>query len=78
MKVRLGIYFIGKAKIWQDWGFISLKKCQNKVRLGIYFIENAEVRYGARFILLKRPKKGTAGVYSIEKVEKSYGRDLFY
>ena len=78
-KIRYGLVFISLWMPKQDRaGDLLHWKCWNKVRLGIYFIENAEVRYGARFILLKRPKKGTAGVYSIEKVEKSYGRDLFY
>ena len=35
----------------------------------IYFIEISEIRYGWGFVSFERPKQGTTGIYSIEKVK---------
>ena len=36
---------------------------------GIHFIEISEIRYGWGFVSLERPKQGTTGISSIEKVK---------
>ena len=67
--IRLGIFFIEKAKIRYGRGFTSLKmlkqgtagnlfhwKNKNKVGLEIYYIEKPKIRYGWEFISLKKQK----------------------
>ena len=68
-KARLGISFIEKTKIRNDWDLFYWKGRQ-KVRLGIYFIEKTKVRYGWDLFYWKKVEvRKPLKIYFIDKVK---------